>query len=243
MPQPFDQGGPGNVGRFHVDDERAVVLGLLGGRGDREPGPGFVPDIFDDFGDGYGLARRELAEDEVRAGLFFLFLGLFGRLFFFLGRFHGRFFRRRFFFLGDLRLGLLLRLVFFLGLLRQRSFQQISDERRRFLGDLETLDAFHGRDFARRQVQNAEAVFGLFLGFLFVLLGLVDVGFDRSDRKDDEFRVDGDDRRLAPGLAIFLIRFQVADDELAVPVLGREDISQPRPVAGNLRALDRPPRS
>ena len=232
VPQAFEQGN--GLARSRFPGEGAVVLRGLGGDAVSQPGSRLAPDVIDDFGDLALFAGGELADDEVGARLFFLlfFFRLFGLGFFLfrlgldLGFFFGLF---------------LLRFVLLLVGLLQRRFHEVGDEGAGLLGDLEALDPFDGRHLARGQVHDAQAVLGLFLRFLLVLLGLVDVRFGRGEGVGDELAVHGQDGLLAAGGSVFLVCLEVQGDELAVPVLGDEGVDEPLAVARKLCPLDRPP--
>ncbi len=217
-----------------LEGEGAVVLRGLGRHGVGQPGAGLVPRVVGGLGDRRLLARGQLADDEVGAGLLLL-------LFLFLRLVRLRLLRPG---LGlDLGFGLGLRLGFPLLVLRllERRLEQVGDEGPGFLGDLEALDPLDRGHLARGQVHDAEAGLGLLLGLLLVLLGLVDVGLDGGDREHDVPAVGGDDGPAAARGAVLPVRLQVADDELSVPVLGDEGVGEPPPVARELGPLDGAP--
>ena len=166
-------------------------------------------------------ARRQVADDELRARVLLLLLRL----------------------LRGARLGLGLGLGFGLGVrllvgLLLRRLEEVRDEPARLLGHLEALHAIGGEDLAGREVEHAEAALRLLLGLLLFLLRLVHVGLDRRDGEHDEPVVGRDDGVAAARLARLGAGLQVPDDQFAVAVLRRERVDEPGAVARDLRALD-----
>jgi hypothetical protein len=98
-----------------------------------------------------------------------------------------------------------------------------------------------GRRLTGREVDDADAGLRHILRLPLRLPRLIDILLVRRHGKDDEAVVLRDQRLAAARRTDLCVRFQVADDELAVTVLRRQRVGEPDTVARQLRSLDRLP--